>query len=141
MNIRNSCNIHVLLNNVDVRSNKFVCGKMGLKTEYEIAENIQKNTLHPYVVIDRSNEARVSGAQLYVDIFSPIKTVIANQMKQYLINAEDFEQHFKTISDNLAIKNEDSRSSIQVAPESDQTEQTAFDRLSTEYQCHAKTMP
>ena len=124
LNIRNSCNIHVLLNNVDVRSNKFVCGKMGLKSEYEIADTIQKQTLHPYVVIDRSNEARVSGAQLYVDIFSPIKIVISNQMKQYLINAEDFEQHFKTISENLAVRNEDTRSSIPIASKSDQAEQT-----------------
>ena len=46
---------------------------MGLKKEYEIAAKSQANTFYPAFIIDRTNEARVSGAQLYTDIFNRCK--------------------------------------------------------------------
>ena len=122
LNIRNSSNVHVLMNNVDVRSNRQVCVMMGLKKEYEVAAKSQASTYYPAFVIDRTNEARVSGVQLYTDIFSRCKKVVYNQMISYVINEEDFDKHFTSVGENLAIKNETQKPSCEVTNKSDTSE-------------------
>ena len=47
------------MNNVNVRTNRSVCLSMGLKAEYELAQKINAKKLYPYILLDRSNEARV----------------------------------------------------------------------------------
>ena len=119
------------MNNVDVRSNRQVCIMMGLKKEYEIAAKSQANTFYPAFIIDRTNEARVSGAQLYTDIFNRCKKVIYNQMISYIVNADDFDKYFTTIGTNLAVRNETKRSSREVTTESDTSEEKAANQSST----------
>ena len=114
LNIRNSSNIHILMNNVNVRTNRAVCLSMGLKAEYEVAQKVNAKKLYPYILLDRSNEARVSGLQVYTDILSKYKQVILKQMVQYVISEADFLAHFKVIDNDFAVQHEDEESTSQV---------------------------
>ena len=109
MNIRNCSNFHVLMNNVDVRTNKRVACTMGLVTEFKMADEWNKNTLYPYVFIDRTNEARVQNLQVYTDIFSRYRRVIYNRMKCYVVPEADFKAQFKVVDSHLAVRNEDKK--------------------------------
>ena len=109
MNIRNCSNFHVLMNNVDVRTNKRVACTMGLVAEFKMADEWNKHTLYPYVFIDRTNEARVRNLQVYTDIFSRYKQVIYNRMKCYIVPEADFKAQFKVVDNHLAVRNEDQK--------------------------------
>ena len=109
MNIRNCSNFHVLMNNVDVRTNKRVACTMGLVTEFKMADEWNKNTLYPYVFIDRTNEARVRNLQVYTDIFSRYRRVIFNRMKCYIVPETDFKAQFKVVDNHLAVRYEDKK--------------------------------
>ena len=80
LNIRNSSNFHVLMNNADERPNMRVAFSMNLAPEIRKAGTVNKHKLYPYIVIDRTNIARVNGVQIYTDIFSKYKQVIVNSM-------------------------------------------------------------
>ena len=108
LNIRNSSNIHVLLRNADETSNLRVARSMKLKTEYIIAEEYNQSKLYPYVLINRTNHARVNGIQLYIDIFSKYRQVIMKTGLYYLIPAHDFNLNFNKIDESTAIKKEQS---------------------------------
>ena len=114
LNIRNSSNIHILMNNVNVRTNRAVCLSMGLKAEYEIAQKVNAKKLYPYILLDRSNEARVSGLQVYTDILSKYKQVILKQMVQYVISEADFLASYKIIDNDFAVQHEDKESTSSV---------------------------
>jgi len=43
---------------------------MNLDKEFKLAEKLTCSELYPYYVFDKTNYARVSGLQLYIDIFS-----------------------------------------------------------------------
>ena len=118
LTLRNSSNIHVLMNNVDVRANNYVCNIMGLKKEHEIAVKSLSESLYPAIVIDRSNEARVSGLQLYTDIFNRYRKVVFNRMISYVVNAEDFDTYFKKIGPNLAVQHETPKAELSVTAKS-----------------------
>ena len=107
LNIRNSSNIHVLLRNADEMSNLRVAKSMNLKTEYFIALEYTKNELHPYILINRTNLARVNGVQIYVDIFSKYRKVIMKTGLFYLIAAHDFNLNFQKIDESTAVKREE----------------------------------
>ena len=136
MNIRNCSNFHVLMNNVDVRTNKRVACTMGLQQEFKLAEECNRSTLYPYVFIDRTNEARVRNLQVYTDIFSRYKQVIFNRMKCYIIPEADFKTHFKVIDSHLAVKNEDKKRNYTDSTESDST-QTEDSEISEKYDSSA----
>ena len=106
LNIRNSSNIHVLLRNADEMSNVRVTKSMNLKTEYFIAQEYTKNDLYPYILINRTNQARVSGVQVYIDIFSTYRKVIMKTGLYFLISAYDFNLNFNKIDDSTAVKKE-----------------------------------
>ena len=118
LNIRNSSNFHVLMNNVDVRANLQVANIMGLKKEYQVAQCYNQHLLHPIIIIDRTNQARVCGLQLYVDIFSVSKIAVYNQMISYVISEADFLNNFKEVNSNLAVKNENPKPSSPVSSSS-----------------------
>ena len=62
LNIRNSCNYHVLMNNADERTNLRVANMMNNKESIKKALEINSRKLYPYIFIDR-NIARVNGVQ------------------------------------------------------------------------------
>lgn len=132
LNIRNSSNFHVLMNNVDVRANLYVANIMGLKKEYEIAQCYNQRLLHPAIIIDRTNQARVCGLQMYVDIFSDAKVAVYNQMISYIISETDFLNSFKEVSSNLAIKNENSKPASPVSAESGEEIKTKLETARSE---------
>ena len=107
LSIRNSSNYHVLLRNADARTNLLVANSMQLKTEITKAQAENKSRLHPYIFIDRTNEARVNNLQIYTNLFSTHKEVIIGSMKYYLISETDFNQQYHCVGDNLARLNED----------------------------------
>ena len=142
LTLRNSSNIHVLMNNVDVRANSYVCNIMGLKNEHETAVKSLSGSLYPAIIIDRSNEARVAGTQLYTDIFNRFKKGVFNRMISYVVNADDFEQYFKKIGPNLAIENETTKANLSVTPKSETTDTEAeTDNNSTSRDSSRSTCP
>ena len=102
LSIRNSSNYHVLLRNADARTNLLVANAMQLKPEITRAQAENKSRLYPYILIDRTNEARVNNLQIFTDIFSSHKELIIGSMKYYLISESDFNQQYHCVGDNLA---------------------------------------
>ena len=105
LNIRNSSNYHVLMSNSDERTNKRVALSMNLNKEFNIATDLNSEKLYPYIFIDRTNYGRVSGIQIYTDIFSRCKQIIYKSMPSYVVSESDFKAYFKIIDTNLATKN------------------------------------
>ena len=105
LNIRNSSNFHVLMNNADERTNMRVAFSMNLASDIRKAIVVNKKKLYPYIMIDRTNIARVNGVQIYTDIFSKYKQVIFNSMPSYLISESDFKSKFQILDKTTAIRN------------------------------------
>ena len=103
LNLRNSSNFHVLLNNSDVRTNSRVGCQMGLNCEVKKALEINKSKLYPYIVIDRTNQARVNGVQTYINILDDIKEVIIKNCVMQVIPKREFDRKY-TITDGFARK-------------------------------------
>ena len=91
LNIRNCSNYHVLMRNADERTNERVGYSMKLSDEIKTANQINQKNLYPYIFIDRTNEARVSGVQVYTNIFSKNKQVVYKNTESYLIPSDEFE--------------------------------------------------
>ena len=106
LSIRNSSNYHVLMNNSDFRINERASNRLGLKSDFLLAKKDNSTKLYPYVFIDQTNQARVSGLQVYTDILSKHKKVITNSMICYLISEREFKSNFKVV-DNHTAKNGD----------------------------------
>ena len=102
LNIRNSSNYHVLMNNADCRINDRAANRLGLKNEYQVASKHNESKLYPYVFLDQTNEARVTRLQVYIDILSKHKKVIVNSMIYYLISERDFNSNCEVIDQNTA---------------------------------------
>ena len=102
LNIRNSSNYHVLMNNADCRINDRAANRLGLKNEYHVASKYNKSKLYPYVFLDQTNEARVTNLQVYIDILSKHKKVIVNSMIYYLISERDFDSKCEIIDQSTA---------------------------------------
>ena len=102
LNIRNSSNYHVLMNNADCRINDRAANRLGLKTEYQVASEYNQSALYPYVVIDQTNKARVTRMQVFIDILSKHKKVIVNSMIYYLVAERDFKFNCEIIDTNTA---------------------------------------
>ena len=109
LNIRNCSNFHVLMSNVDVRTNSRIAALMGLNHEIKLADDANREKLYPYIFLDRTNQARVSNLQVYTDIFSRFKAVIYNRMKSYIISEVDFKSNFTIQGNNFAVKNVDKK--------------------------------
>ena len=105
LNIRNSSNIHVLMRNADELSNFRVARSMNLKDEINFAIDDTRNDLYPYIFINRTNQARVNGVQVFIDIFSKFKKVVMKNGLFYLISERDFKQNFTQIDEQTAVRN------------------------------------
>ena len=100
--IRNCSNYHVLMRNADERTNVRVGHGMNLTEEIRTANRINQSKLYPYIFIDRTNEARVSGVQVYTDIFSRDKQVIHKNAVCYMIPTDDFEEKYDVLDSTTA---------------------------------------
>ena len=103
LSIRNNCNYHVLMANADERTNTRVANMMNCSGSIKKAIDINKQKLYPYILIDKSNTARVTGVQVYVDLFSRFKQVVIDSMLCYIISEADFKAHFKSVDNHTAI--------------------------------------
>ena len=108
LNIRNSSNFHVLMTNSDARINHRVGHTMLLKNEIEIAEKANSMKLYPYIFIDRTNQGRVSGIQVYTEIFGPYKRAVYNSMICVILSEQDFKTQFEILDNSSAVKHGDS---------------------------------
>ena len=104
LNIRNCSNYHVLMSNTDVRTNHRVGFSMGLDKQIKLAEKINQQKLYPYIVIDRTNNARVNGLQVYTDILSKHKEVIVKDNVYTVISAPEFKRKHDLSEDGFARK-------------------------------------
>jgi len=102
VSIRNSCNYHILMNNADATVNTTAARKMGLKREITKAIDLNQSKPFPYIFVDRTPAARISGLCVFIDIFN--KKVIIGDMLYYLFTEADFNNSFKQIEDNIAIR-------------------------------------
>ena len=105
LNIRNSSNYHVLMRNADERTNLRAADSMNLKKEIIKANECNESKMYPYIFIDKTNYARVTGIKVYIDIFSKYKQVIMKSKRHYLITEEDFKPRFEIIDENTAHEN------------------------------------
>ena len=157
LSIRNSSNYHVLMRNADARTNLNVANSMQLKPEITKAIDENKTKLYPYIFIDRTNQARVNGLQIFVDILSKRLQVIIGRMKYYLISEADFRSNFTVKGKNIANANKktslrkrkfisessDSTESIEEESSdqcSDKTSNTSSDSESGDNRKFAKTL-
>ena len=109
LNIRNSCNYHVLMNNADERTNMRVANIMNMKQSIQKAIDVNSERLYPYIFLDKTNQARVSGIQIYTDLFSRYKQIIFKSMVSYIISETDFRANFEKIDNSTAVKNADTK--------------------------------
>ena len=105
VSIRNSSNYHVLMRNADERINLRAADSMNLKREVLKANEYNENEMYPYMFIDRSNHARVTGIKVYIDLFSKYMKVIMGQKLKALVDWKEFTDRFRLIDQNVAIEN------------------------------------
>ena len=129
LNIRNSCNYHVLMNNADERTNMRVANIMNMKSAIKKAIDVNSEKLYPYIFVDKTNKARVTGIQIYTDLFSRYKQIIFQSMVSYIISEADFKSNFKIVDSSTAVKNGHKKSKKKSASETEaiahSTESTA----------------
>ena len=102
LNIRNCSNYHVLMSNADARTNMRVAFSMGLEKDVRVAIKANDKKLHPYIVIDRTNLARVNGLQVYIDILDKYMKVIIDGSIKVLVPNKEFEENWELTSDGYA---------------------------------------
>ena len=130
LSIRNSSNYHVLMRNADARTNTNVATAMQLKSEITKAIEENKEKLYPYIFIDRTNEARVNGLQIFINILSKRFEVIINRMKYFLISEADFNSSFTVSGENIA--NANKTSSVQNKRKIDKSSKSSSEVSSSE---------
>ena len=122
LNIRNCSNFHVLMSNADARTNMRVAFSMGLEKDVRKAIEVNKSKLYPYIVIDRTNQARVNGLVVYTDIIDNIKKVVVNGQLLVMVPDEIFSQKFEHTNDGFArpikksVKKEETKKEIKQDP-------------------------
>ena len=124
LNIRNSSNYHILMRNADERTNLRAADSMNLKKEIIKANECNENKMYPYIFIDKTNHARVTGIKVYIDIFSKYRKIIMRNQLYYLIADKDFKVRFKTIDDSVAVEHETKKRKIQESTETDPKTET-----------------
>ena len=106
LNIRNSSNYHILMRNADERTNIRAADSMNLKTEILKANGCNENEMYPYIIIDKTNFARVTGIKVYIELFHKYKRIIMKSNEYWLISARECEGRFNKIDHNVAIEHE-----------------------------------
>lgn len=89
LSIRNCCNFICVMNNCDQKLNSRIGNTFNLKKDFEKAFELQSDNLYPFIFLDMSNRARVTGIKIYLDIFSTYFKVLVNLMQYYLVPIQD----------------------------------------------------
>ena len=129
LNIRNSSNYHVLMRNADERTNLRAADSMNLKKEIIKANECNESKMYPYIFIDKTNYARVTGIKVYIDIFSKYKQVIMKSKRHYLITEEDFKPRFEIIDENTAHENPRSK----ISESAEDTKECSNEQKTSDY--------
>lgn len=119
LNIRNNCNFTVLMRNVDSRLNCRIASSLGLNIPIQKAvDSTYENNFWPYIFVDSSPRAQVSGYRCYIDIYSRVQVAFNQKgMKGYIISETDFLRNFKLVGNNTAKQNgQHSKISISTKP-------------------------
>ena len=103
LSIRNSSNYHVLMRNADERTNTKVGALFNLKNEINLAQKLNSQCLYPYILLDRTPEARVSNCQVFTNVIGRYKQLICGSMVFYLISDQDFSKIFDKIDETHAV--------------------------------------
>ena len=90
------------MRNADHSLTQRIARTLGHKNDITTALRLTDNTLYPYIFIDKTQSARVNKLQIYIDVLSPIKILVINSMKFYLLSEKDFESTYKKLDKNLA---------------------------------------
>ena len=104
MNIRNNCNFTILLRNVDKKINYRIASLMSLQIPVKkaITDSYEGN-FWPYIFIDSSPRAQVTGYRVYTNIFGKYLTVYSDDgMKSYVVSEKDFLKFFIVKEKGLA---------------------------------------
>ncbi len=98
-NIRNSCNYSVLMSNCcDATINHRAVRAMGLTKPFALAEANNAEMEYPYIFVDQSQKGKVSGYQIYTNIFDRYIKCYSNAgMPSYIIPEKDFLSVFKIL--------------------------------------------
>jgi len=134
VSIRNSSNYHILMSNADATVNSTAARKMGLKREITKAIDLNRSKPFPYIFVDRTPAARISGLCVFIDIFK--KKVIINDMLYYLFTEADFNNSFKKIEDNIAVRNDGNTSSTISANSNPENQESTATRNQKDYHSH-----
>ena len=102
LNIRNCSNYHILMSNADARTNMRVAYSMGLDKDVRVAIKANEKKLYPYIVIDRTNYARVNGLQVYTDILDKFMRVVINGVIKVLVPDKEFKENWELTNDGYA---------------------------------------
>ena len=126
LSIRNSSNYHILLRNADERTNSKVASLFNLKNEINMAQKLNSKHLYPYILLDRTPEARVNNCQVFVDILGKYKQVIIGSMIYYLVSEQDFSNIFDRIDKSHATLKDGSneKKTVSSSRSNEQTRQT-----------------
>ena len=89
LSIRNCCNFICVMNNCDQKLNGRIGATFNMKKDFEKAFELQSDNLYPFIFLDMTNRARVTGIKLYLDIFSEYSKVLVNLMQYYLVPIQD----------------------------------------------------
>ena len=103
LSIRNSSNFHILLRNADERTNSKVASLFNLKNEINMAQKLNSKRLYPYILLDRTPEARVNNCQVFIDILGKYRQVVIGSMIYYLVSEQDFSNIFDRIDQTHAV--------------------------------------
>ena len=95
--IKNSCNMQVLLRNcLDTSINLRVCRHLGLAKAYKLAEEDSKYDDYPYFIINLSPKAHRSNFRMFTDILAPYPVCWSvSGMKSYIVSENDFRRFFE----------------------------------------------
>ena len=101
MNIRNNCNFTVLMRNTDARVNQRISRSFNIHRQ--VIKCLKQKCAYPYVFIDTTPSAMVSGFRVYEDIFSNHMIVHSDdEMRGYIIPENDFHKYFIKVNENFA---------------------------------------
>ena len=111
MNIRNNCNYTVLMRNTDARVNVRIARSFNVQKQ--VMRCLNRKTAYPYVFIDATPSAMVSGFTVYEDIFSKFMIVHSvDGMRAYVLAENDFLKVFSKVNESFAeLKHEDTKKS------------------------------
>ena len=93
------------MRNADELTNTRVARSLNLKDEIRLADTLTQTELFPYILINKTNQARVNGLQVCIDLFSRNRKFVMKTGLYYLISERDFKTAFNKIDDSTAVLN------------------------------------